>query len=352
MYFEPSLAKTGYTFDWVNEDTGETAYSGMTVEEDTTLTATYAETGYGEQGSDFVEYGINLTTNTAIENSYFSVTGIRTDVERPTEATTVIVASSLKATFTLKEGTTETYLISFSNGQQTESSLPGFGASEDGKTYELPVLKVDAVAFKDNGDDELVKTLILPDSVEEIGAAAFWKTQSWGSDSVPNTTLEEITISYGFKTLKNSALSHCTSLKSIVLPNSVTQIGSGAFTENTGLISVELPNSLTNITEKAFYKCSSLTSINLCDSITSIGARAFMGCDALAEIDLPKSLTVINEYAFADCDNLTNIVIPDSVTEIAKKAFTSCDNLLSASIPSSCTVASDAFTTKCTITYR
>ncbi len=353
MYFEPSLAKTGYTFDWVNEDTGDVAYSGMPMPAtDTTLTASYTETGYGEETSDFVEYDIFLTTNTAIEDSYFYVSGIRTDIERPTEATTVIVANSLKATFTLKEGTSETYLISFSNGQQTEASLPDYGDSEDGKTYEFPVLKVAAGAFMDNNDDELVKKLVLPDSVEEIGTAAFWKTLTWSSDSAPNTTLEEIVIPYGLKTLKNAALSHCVSLKSIVLPNSVTEIYRGAFQENTGLISVVLPNSLTSIPEKAFYKCSSLTSINLSDSITTIGARAFMMCEALTEIDLPENLLVINEYAFADCDNLTNIFIPNYVTEIAEKAFRSCDNLLSASIPSTCTVASDAFPTKDIIRYR
>ena len=86
--------------------------------------------------------------------------------------------------------------------------------------------------------------------------------------------------------------------------------------------------SVTSIGEWAFYNCSSLTSIVIPESVTSIGSYAFNSCDALTSITIPSSVTSIGDYAFA-CDALTSIVIPESVTSIGSYAFFYCDALTS-----------------------
>ena len=53
----------------------------------------------------------------------------------------------------------------------------------------------------------------------------------------------------------------CSGLTSIVIPNSVREIGSSAFSGCSGLTAISIPNSVTEIGDYALSGCSGLTSI-------------------------------------------------------------------------------------------
>jgi len=62
---------------------------------------------------------------------------------------------------------------------------------------------------------------------------------------------------------------------------------------------------VTCIGANAFYDSFNLKSVTLPDSITEIKTYAFYRCNSLTKITIPDSVTSIGEYAFSDCKNLT-----------------------------------------------
>ncbi|MEI6754807.1 MAG: leucine-rich repeat protein [Paludibacter sp.] len=118
-------------------------------------------------------------------------------------------------------------------------------------------------------------------------------------------------------------------LKTVILPSSVTSIGSYAFNGCKALISITIPNSVISIAVAAFYGCTGLTSITIPSSTTSLGDFAFYGCTGLTSITIPSSVTSIGSYDFYGCIGLTSITIPSSVTSIGSYAFYGCSGLTS-----------------------
>ena len=143
-------------------------------------------------------------------------------------------------------------------------------------------------------------------------------------------------IKKGVKVIADDAFSHCFySLKSIIIPDSVTSIGDGAFSECNSLKSINIPDTVTRIGRSAFEDCDSLTSINIPPSLTTIEDGTFLGCHSLRNTNIPDTVTSIEDYAFSECNSLKNINIPNGVTRIGDSAFFNCNSLISITIPSS-----------------
>ena len=174
----------------------------------------------------------------------------------------------------------------------------------------------------------------IPSSVSEIDGAVFEGCSSLASISFgENSQLTSI---------GDDAFNGCSSLTSIEIPSSVTTIGEGVFKGCSSLASIEIPSSVSEIGDSAFEGCSSLTSIEIPNSVEFIGWIAFKGCSSLTSIEIPSSVSEIGYGAFSGCSSLTSIEIPSSVSEIGNGVFRGCSSLASIEIPSSVTEIGDS----------
>ena len=201
-----------------------------------------------------------------------------------------------------------------------------------------------------------LSSVVIPDSVSCIGSGAFKNCSSLSSLVIPDCVTS----------IGNYAFAYCKSLTDIVIPNSVTSIGDNAFRHCSSLSSVVIPESVVNLNGNPFcrwdggLKCLSpyliydnkvlfdkdkskiiafrdknTTSYVIPDSVTRIGESAFRHCSSLSSLVIPDSVTSIGESAFSGCCSLKSLVIPDSVTSIECYAFRGCESLSSLVIPDS-----------------
>ena len=92
---------------------------------------------------------------------------------------------------------------------------------------------------------------------------------------------------------------HCKDITSVVVPDSVYQIGYATFANCSSLVSVTLPNSVTNIGKEAFFGCTALTSITIPNGVTDIGNFAFDGCRSLPD-ETRKRIRQLDRHADFD----------------------------------------------------
>ncbi len=181
------------------------------------------------------------------------------------------------------------------------------------------------------------------------------------NEALTNLTLENIT------EIKNYAFYNCDSIKTVIIPNSVTSMGLYVFSYCDNIESMTIPfvgatasgtenayfgylfgkessyynynknvpnslknviiNSGTTIKDHAFYNCVSIESIGLPSELTSIGKSAFYSCKALNSIALGNNVNSIGTDAFKYCTSLTKIILPISVNTVGNSAFRECKNL-------------------------
>lgn len=207
-----------------------------------------------------------------------------------------------------------------------------------------------------------------------------------GNDAVVNIPSEINGIPV--ETIGNAAFQDNTTITSVTIPASVTEIGANAFAGCTNLTSVTYGGDWSKLTiqsgnpavqdaanEQLFefeftpdntavivnnYKCKGTAAdvtIPSCykgKPVTAINNAAFPN-SAVTSVTIPDSVTSIPDAAFVNCSQLTNISIPNSVTYIGFSAFSSCTSLKSITLPSSLsTIGNSAFAgcpSSMTVTY-
>ena len=222
----------------------------------------------------------------------------------------------------------------------------------DGVSYRYNVSADCAFIVGSSIADDLEKaySLVIPSSLDgypvtRIGNKAFWKCTSLASVVVPDS------VEY----IMGNAFEGCTNLTSVTMGSGVTRIGSGAFRGCSSLSSVVIGESVASIAADAFegtaFWESAADGVVIMDGwvlgvkgecpenvVLPVGARgiadgAFEGCEGLSLVGMPDSVTCIGDSAFGGCTNLTSVTIGSGVTEIGGSAFSGCSKLSSVTIP-------------------
>lgn len=162
-----------------------------------------------------------------------------------------------------------------------------------------------------------VRKIIIPDTVRSVGD---WAFNACGS-------LEEIKLPNTIRSIGESAFFGCNALKEITIPDGVKELPDSMFYSCSSLERVILPSTITTIGESAFWDCTSLTEINLPDTIRSLGTHAFEGCKALKEITIPDGVEELPYELFCFCTALQRVNLPSTIERIESRFFYECPKL-------------------------
>lgn len=321
----------------VGFDSYDTFYCSETANEITlVLPSTLKETDYTAIVATVTnENGTDMDIQTRAASTTESLWGVK--VTKPTFSAGTLVANSAKITLTLPQDKTnyrallKVTIIDSKGKEYSVSRIVWFKADVDtnvidnttgslsgkinnpGSVKQLSVFGTMAVAdftyIKDNMQSlevlDLSRTTI---TAIPTGAMAFYNNPGNGWNYTTNTTL-----------------------KTIILPETLTTIGNSAFAMCQNLREINIPNSVTTLGRWMFEGCASLEEVNIPRGVTDIPASAFYGA-GIKRVTIPSSVTTIGGWAFNLCNNLASITIPASVTSLGESVLKECVNLESAEI--------------------
>lgn len=280
------------------------------------------------------------------------------------------------------------YSIRLTSDKYATKGVIHIPAEHDG----LPVTEISRLAFSNYIN---ITEIIIPESVQKIGAYAFQRCSSLKSLTIPKSvteiesingrttfllssgSIESLTVKQGnptyhsngnciIETAGKTLLAGC---KNSVIPTdgSVTKISSCAF-YGLDFESFTIPEGVETVAARAFMSCRFGT-LNISSTVNNIVSSAFkwgtkgidninvatgnkryssagnclidlnektllIGCNTTV-IPADGSVTKIWEDAFRGCNEMTSVIIPEGVTEIGSYAFSLCSNLTSVTLPES-----------------
>ena len=226
--------------------------------------------------------------------------------------------------------------------EQNTDTVPGLAGSDDAKGGSFPkytVVDNSIIAAQAYYDDEMT-SFEIPDGIVRLGEFSFARSD-----------LESIRIPDGVEAIGYAAFYHCDRLTNVVIPNSVQNIEAAAFEKTPWLTSwkqsgtsdylivgdgillaykgsngiVSVPAGVKQIGAEAFMNCAGINKVILPDSVEVIGESAFQGCRNLTEVEGGNQVREIRDRAFAECP-ISTIHIPASAQKIGLRAYDSTES--------------------------
>ncbi len=206
------------------------------------------------------------------------------------------------------------------------------------------VVSVDPLQVSLTGYESVPSALVIPSSVESkgrtfdvvsVGDKAFYSCASLtsvdlgsvqvvGTKAFANCTkVKTMTVPESVSEFKAYAFYGCKALKTLVIPGEDVVVSTSAFSACTGLTSASFTGSGASIGTNAFYKCYSMTSLDL-SGVSEIGFKAFPYCNGMRNLIVSGTISSVGDYAFYSCEALSSVIIEDGVASLGKSAFSGC----------------------------
>ncbi len=163
------------------------------------------------------------------------------------------------------------------------------------RVEDLPVIAVGSRAFEDN---EYVRAVVLPKTVDDIGHEAF-----------KGSRIEHFEVSSQVKHIGNAAFAYAVDLKEFSLEGE-----SDHFSVRDGVLYSRDGSRL------VAYPLAKDDTFDVPDGVTTIGYAAFAGAGVSA-VGMPESLREIEPCAFVGCYSLSALSFPESLERIGSCAF-------------------------------
>lgn len=182
------------------------------------------------------------------------------------------------------------------------------------------LVDIDEGAFDNCG----LKTLIFPDSIQNISSTAFLHCNFIEKNKYKN--------GFYIGTASNPYLFFLgptsNKIRKIKFNSQMKFIGAESLSKCSNIKKLDIPEGVECIGDYAFYYCEKLTDITISEGVSIIGSGAFCCCKKLEYISIPKSVREIGKYAFSDCEELWGVDILGRVVYIGEMAFWRCEKNL------------------------
>lgn len=309
----------------VGFDSYDTFYCSETANEITLVfPSTLKETDYTALVATVTnENGTNMDIQTRAASTTESLWGVK--VTKPTFSDGALIANSAKVTLTLPQDKTnyrallKVTIIDSKGKEYSISRIVWFKADVDANVI-------------DNTTGSLSGKITSPGNVKQLSVFGTMAATDFQYIRENLTSMEVLDLSRAtFTSLPERAMAF---------------YGSMGLTTNTTLKTVILPESLTTIGNSAFAMCQNLREINIPNGVTTFGKWMFEGCASLEEVYIPRGVTDIPASAFYGA-GIKRIAIPSTVTSMGKGIFEKCENLESAEIMANVDVLEGEFFYMC-----
>lgn len=176
-----------------------------------------------------------------------------------------------------------------------------------------------------------LEKIYVPENIDGLTVTAL------GSSLFADTTLKSIILPDSLNEIGDYAFSNCTNLASITIPENVTKIGTYAFQSCTKIQNIFISENIVDIGNYAFYKCINIENFVVAENNTYYDSRDNSNSLINSTTNtllfgtkntiIPHSISSLGEYAFAYNTYLTSLIIPNNITEIKDYAFYNCNNI-------------------------
>ena len=168
-------------------------------------------------------------------------------------------------------------------------------------------------------------------------------------------TFDEMRLFTNSKQYNNQTFSNCTSLESIILPDSFVSVNYKDFSGCVSLKRIIIGRNVTKIDTQAFNGCTSLSTIVWGGSETQIREYGAFEFCAFEELELPDTIEYIGATAFKSNTKLKKITLGPKVNTLGGGALRDCPLLttviIEAATPPVCSNPADTFANSPCVVY-